>query len=171
MNRRQFTHHGLGTLTAALIASPTMASAAADDQPVVSKPMPVELDKALAIDVRSPGVRWREAMIHLVRLDTARFSLDLDSNHLTASISGRIQTFDKVDYDVSVAVLSDQGKLLGVARTQCKVPRFWAGRYGNQQVKLAMDFGISKDFDGPLSFLASISNRTVLTPDQWNKGD
>lgn len=119
------------------------------------------------LELRSAPVRWQGGDVHLLRLSEFTMSLVVATNRATAVVKGRLYTFDNVDYAVGIALLTGDGSMLGVATTVCKVPRIWLGVYGMQPVELALDFGISNNFRRASRFMASISDRTVLTPEQW----
>ena len=59
--------------------------------------------------------------------------------------------------------------MLGSARAQCKVRRMWAGGVKTMAQTITLDFGVSLDYARALAFVVSISNRKVLTPDEWQK--
>ena len=77
--------------------------------------------------------------------------------------------FDNVDYDISAAVFDAAGQMLGSARAQCKVQRMWAGNVCRTGRTITLDFGISSDYTRAAAFAVSVSNRKVLTPDDWQK--
>jgi len=91
------------------------------------------------------------------------------SNRLTAELQGGVTMFDDVDYDVSGAVFDAAGQLLGSARAQCKVQRAWAGKVAMKAQAVSLDFGVSLDYARAAAFAVCISNRKVLTPDDWQK--
>jgi hypothetical protein len=130
--------------------------------------VPLALDRQLDLRVESQGIRWREYTYHLVRLNRARFHLD-ERSRLTAVLTGGLTTFDDVDYDVHVAVFDAVGDLLGTARTACPVERIWLGKVITSRVELKLDFGISHAFANARTFTVAITDRKVLTPDDWQK--
>ena len=88
---------------------------------------------------------------------------------LKADIQAGVTGFDDVDYDISGAVFDAAGQMLGTARAQCKVKRIWAGNVGMMAQTIRLDFGVSLDYTRAAAFSVSISNRKVLTPDEWQK--
>jgi hypothetical protein len=131
--------------------------------------IPLKLGHSIPVAVQSAGVQWRGNTYHLVGLTSMQFELDKRTNRLKADVHAAVTGFDDVDYDVSVAVFDTDGKLLGVARTVCGVARMWAGKVGVGLQTLNLDFGVSLDYSRAAAFMVSISNRKVLTPDQWQK--
>ena len=81
-----------------------------------------------------------------------------------------LQRIVNVDYTIGVAVFGVDGTMLGTSTVVCHVPRIWLGVYAQQPVDLTLDFGISNCYPPASKFHASISDCTVLTPDQWLKG-
>ena len=130
----------------------------------------IRLGQAMKLQLESSPVSWQSGHIHLLSFNQITFKLDSESSQLTASMKGKLLTFDDVDYSVGLAVFDEEGLMLGSTSTTCHVPRIWVGRYGQQPVDLTLDFGISNNFKSARRFQASISERTVLTPDQWQKG-
>jgi hypothetical protein len=59
--------------------------------------------------------------------------------------------------------------MLGSARAQCKVERMWVGEVRVSAQTIRLDFGVSLDYTRAGFFMVSISNRKVLTPDEWKK--
>ena len=59
--------------------------------------------------------------------------------------------------------------MLGSARAQCKVQRAWAGDVERTARTITLDFGTSSDYTRAAAFAVSVSNRKVLTPDDWEK--
>lgn len=164
MNRREFA----ATSLAAAIAGAATAVSADDPKPPSSR-TPFAPGKPIEIDVRSTGVTWNGGIFHLVRLGHIEFSLDRHAGTLTAEARGGITTFDEVNYDVSAAVFDESGVLLGTARAACEVPRESLGKCLTMPVTLPLDFGTSLDFVFAKSFEVAVSNRRVLTPDEWQK--
>jgi hypothetical protein len=123
---------------------------------------------SIPLSVQSAGVEWKGHTFHLVSLGSIKFDLD-KNNRLKADIQAGVTEFDDVDYDISAAVLDAAGQLLGTARTQCKVQRVWAGNVLHSPRTITLDFGESSDYPRAAGFAVSISNRKVLTPDDWQK--
>jgi len=88
---------------------------------------------------------------------------------LKADIQAGVTGFDDVDYDISGAVFDAAGQMLGTARAQCKVKRMWAGNVFMSPQTIRLDFGVSLDYTRAAAFAVSVSNRKVLTPDEWEK--
>ena len=148
----------------------------AADAPEQTKPteaavpnlVPLKLGTSIPLAVQSAGVAWKGYTFHLVSLGSIRF--DLDKNDcLKADIQAGLTEFDDVDYDVSGAVFDAAGQLLGSARAQCKVQRMWAGGVERSARTITLDFGVSLDYARATAFAVSVSNRRVLTPDDWQK--
>jgi len=135
---------------------------------VVTNIIPLKLGSAIPLSVQSAGVLWRGHTFHLVSLGSTTFNLDTN-DCLKAEIQAGVACFDDVDYDISCAVFDAAGQLLGTARAQCNVRREWAGKMCVGPETITLDFGISRDYKRAAGFLVSISNRKVLTPDQWPK--
>jgi hypothetical protein len=131
--------------------------------------IPFNLGRPISLAVQSAGVEWRGNTYHLVGLGSIQFELDKQTSHLKADIKAGITGFDNVDYDVSVAVFDAAGKLLGAARSRCDVRTMWAGTVAIGAETISMDFGVSLDYAQAATFMVSISNRKVLTPEQWPK--
>jgi hypothetical protein len=132
--------------------------------------IPLEFGKAIPIRVQSAPVTWRGNSFRLVSANSIRFDFDPASGRLKAELRAGLTTFDDVDYDISVAVFDVKGSLLGVARSECQVQRMWTGIVGVEARKVPFDFGISLDYAQARNFMLSISQRKVLTPDEWQKG-
>ena len=124
--------------------------------------------KAVRVDVQSAPVRWHDYDYHLVRIGEISFFRS-PLGRLTATVNGSTTTFDNVEYDVYAAVYDEAGNLLGTARALCSVERLWLGKVGTTPMRLALDFGISKAYERARWFTLGISERDVLTPDQWQK--
>lgn len=168
MDRRKFAFTSVSACTTAAIGTQLLANdTSSDDAHSAPNPVPFKAGTPVKLDLQSAPVMWRDSPVHLLTLNHITFSLHQEGRSLIAKVNGSIQTFDNVEYDISVAVFGGKGDLLGSSRAVCKVPRHWAGRCGMQQTSLTLDFGISNDFPQARSFLACISNRDVLTPDQW----
>ena len=103
-----------------------------------------------------------------MRLGSITFDLDKNDS-LKADIQAGVTGFDDVDYDISGAVFDAAGQMLGTARAQCKVKRMWAGKVAMRAQTIRLDFGVSLDYTRAASFMISVSNRKVLTPDEWQK--
>ncbi len=130
--------------------------------------IPLKLGTAIPLSVQSAGVTWRGNTFHLVRLGSIKF--DLGTNDcLKADIQAGVTEFDDVGYDISVAVFDAAGQMLGTARAPCKVQRLWAGNVCMTAQTISLDFGVSSDYARAAGFAVSISNRKVLTPDEWQK--
>lgn len=167
MNRREFAKCAVAS-SATLVVAGT-AAAAAEDESQRTRNAPFATGRPIEINVRSPGVTWNGGTFHLVSLGRIEFSLDRDSGALSAEVRGGVTTFDDVRYDVSGAVFDEAGILLGTARAECEVPREWLGKCLTMQKTLTLDFGVSLDYARAKTFAIAISNRKVLTPDQWQK--
>ncbi len=129
---------------------------------------PLALAQDLRIDVQSNPVTYHGSTFSLVRLNKARFELAGD-DHLTARVSGALLTFDEVDYEVHAAVMDASGRLLGTAHAPCPVQRIWLGEQMTTQRDVALDFGISRAYAAARHFIIAVTDRKVLTPDQWQK--
>lgn len=138
--------------------------------PELSTPhiIPMKLGTPTQSSVQSAGVTWRGNTYHLVSLGSATFNLDTN-DCLKADIQAGVTGFDNVDYDISGAVFDAAGQLLGTARTPCKVVAMWAGNVEMSAQTITLDFGTSLDYKRAAGFTVSISNRKVLTPDQWQQ--
>jgi len=135
---------------------------------VVTNLFPLKLGSPIPLAIQSPGVAWKGNTFQLVRLGSIRF--DLDKNDcLKADIQAGVTSFDDVDYDISGAVFDAAGHMLGTARAQCKVQRMWAGEVKVSAQTIRLDFGVSLDYTRAAAFAVSVSNRKVLTPDEWQK--
>ena len=134
----------------------------------VTNLVPLKLGSSIPLAVQSPGVAWKGNTFHLVGLGSIRFDLDKNAC-LKADIQAGVTEFDNVDYDISAAVFDAAGKMLGTARAQCKVQRVWAGDVERTARSIRLDFGVSLDYTRAASFAVSVSNRKVLTPDEWQK--
>ncbi len=126
--------------------------------------------EAIQLELKSTPVKWQGGDVHLLSLHQFTFALDSNSGRLTARAKGSLLTFDDVDYTVGVTVFAGNGSMLGASTAVCQVPRIWLGIYAQQPVDLMLDFGISNNYTRAQRFLACISERTVLTPDQWQTG-
>jgi hypothetical protein len=135
---------------------------------IVTNLIPVKLGSSIPLAVQSAGVVWRGYTCHLVRLGSIKFELD-NNNSLKADIQAGVTMFDDVDYDISGAVFDATGQMLGSARAQCKVERMWVGEVRVSAQTIRLDFGVSLDYTRAAFFMVSISNRKVLTPDEWKK--
>ena len=135
---------------------------------VVTNIFPLKLGSSIPLAVQSPGVAWKSNTFHLVRLNSIRFDLDKNAS-LKADIQAGLTEFDDVDYDVSGAVFDAAGQMLGTARAQCKVKAMWAGKVSRTAQTIRLDFGVSLDYTRAAAFAVSVSNRKVLTPDEWQK--
>lgn len=135
----------------------------------VTNLVPLKLGSPIPLAVRSAGVAWKGNTVHLVRLGSITF--DLDKNDcLKADIQAGVTEFDNVDYDISAAVFDAAGQMLGTARAQCKVQRMWLGEVRTTAQTIRLDFGVSLDYTRAAAFAVSVSNRKVLTPDEWPQG-
>jgi uncharacterized protein (TIGR03067 family) len=130
--------------------------------------VPLKLGASIPLSVQSAGVTWKGNTFHLVRLGSIRFDLD-KSHRLKADIQAGVTEFDNVGYDISAAVFDAAGQMLGSARAQCKVQRMWAGGVERTGRTITLDFGVSLDYTRAAAFAVSVSNREVLTPDDWQK--
>lgn len=140
-----------------------------DTPPIaVTNLIPWKLGSSIPLAVQSAGVAWRGDTYHLVRLGSITFDLDKNAC-LKADIQAGVTEFDNIDYDISGAVFDAAGQLLGSARAQCKVQRMWAGEVEVSAQTIRLDFGVSLDYTRAASFMVSVSNRKVLTPDEWEK--
>jgi len=130
--------------------------------------IPFQSDEPVSFQLQSDDVIWRGQTFHLLRLVEAKFSLD-ETAHLRASLKGGSTTFDDVEYTIHAAVFDSDGMLLGTASTTYQVQRVWVGVLVHVQVKLDMDFGISKRYTDAASVMLTTSSMDVLTPDQWQE--
>jgi hypothetical protein len=122
---------------------------------------------AIKFEMKSTPVEWQGGPIHLLSLSQLTFSFDSITHRLTARARGHLLTFDNVDYTIAITVFAADGNMLGASTVVCHVPRIWCGVYVQQPVDLTLDFGISNSYSHATKFQTSISDRTVLTPDQW----
>jgi hypothetical protein len=157
----------------ALAASGLVGTWSATETPRVEAQLargaiPFALDRPIQVDLKSRAVAWKGQTYHLVRLGQAQFQLSPEFR-LTASLKGGILTFDKVDYDLSAAVFGATGELLGTARTTIPVERVWLGHLLTMSIQPRLDFGISQAYREARSFALSLSERRVLTPDEWQR--
>ena len=130
--------------------------------------VPLKAGASIPLAVQSPGVAWKGNTFHLVRLGSITFDLDKNDS-LKADIQAGLTEFDNVDYDICGAVFDAAGQMLGTARAQCKVQRMWAGGVEVSAQTIRLDFGVSLDYTRAAAFAVSVSNRKVLTPDEWQK--
>lgn len=165
MNRRHFAKRSLALCAVAFGA--TSLSAAQEIQSTPAKPAALELGKEIKIELESQPVTWRTHDYVLAAFHKVQFDFDPKTHRLTAKLDGMTVTFDDMNYEVSGAVFDSSGALLGAGRTDCKVARTWLGKALTAKSVLSLDFGISLDYPKAESFQLSISNRPVLTPDQW----
>jgi hypothetical protein len=135
---------------------------------VVTNLVPLKLGSPIPLAIQSPGVAWKGNTFHLVGLGSITFDLDKNAC-LKADIQAGLTSFDDVDYDISGAVFDATGQMLGTARAQCKVTRMWAGNVRMSPQTIRLDFGVSLDYTRAAAFAVSVSNRKVLTPDEWEK--
>jgi hypothetical protein len=135
---------------------------------VVTNLVPLKLGSSIPLAIQSPGVAWKGNTYHLVHLGSITFDLDKNAC-LKADIQAGVTGFDDVDYDISGAVFDAAGEMLGTARAQCKVQRMWLGNLKRTAQTIRLDFGVSLDYTRAAAFAVSISNRKVLTPDEWQK--
>jgi hypothetical protein len=154
------------------LAAPPAAALAAEPQkaaaPSPPGALPFQLHRDVPIEVRSKGVEWKGQTIHLVQLHHAMFQLSARAR-LTGKLRGRIITFDEVDYDVHAAVFDASGALLGTARALLPVERIWLGKVLSSEAEVDLDFGISDGYHSAKSFTVAVSQRRVLTPEEWVK--
>ena len=168
MYRRTFALGSIAACTMPVFQTSTNGhdhATSAAPSPAVSQEF--RFDEAVDFELKSTPVKWQGGQIHLLSLNRFTFSWDAKTCWLTANAKGKLFTFDNVDYTVGVAVFAADGSMLGSATVECHVPRIWLGVYGQQPVDLALDFGISNNYSHAAKFQACISDRTVLTPDQW----
>ena len=155
----------LGFLPWCLVAQP---SSSAPPKGAVANLIPLKLESSIPLAVQSAGFEWRDKTYCLVSLNSIEFELD-KNNRLTAEIQGGTTELDNVDYDVSGAVFDAAGQMLGAARAQCKVQLFYPSTIISMAQTITLDFGVSLDYAHAAAFVVSISNRKVLTPDEWQK--
>jgi hypothetical protein len=154
----------------AAAAAPALASASASADAAPSGAFPLQFaGQPIRLDVKSAPVRWREHSYHLVSVGQASFLLSA-RHHLTGVLKAGITTFDSVDYEVHAALYDAAGRLLGTARALCPVERVWLGKVLNSSRELQLDFGINDAYERAKWFSVSITERQVVTPDQWQKG-
>ena len=181
MDRRNFAFVSLSAFIAPAATAATVSGRPNGTTPpessspgrvqVPARPLPLRISDPTKLDIQSAPVHWQGGPVHLVTLASFRCELDATTKQLTASIEGSLLTFDEVDYDVSAVVFDRWGEVLGAARAVCKVPRIWLGVYASQPVALNLDFGRSNRFADATHVMVAISDRDVLTPDQWQKSE
>jgi hypothetical protein len=155
---------------AAVAAEPSPVQTRTDNQ--TNSPasrIPFELGRPIRLTIQSPAAEWRGQPIHLVDLKSIQFELDKQTSHLTADIKADVRTFDNVAYDISVAVLDANGRLLGTSRGCCNVQRIFEGKSTILPQTVGLDFGISLDYVHAATFMVGISNRKIVTPEEWYK--
>ncbi|GEM_PF-5255552 len=140
---------------------------AAENSP--SRALPLEFDRSIPLSLQSAPVQWHGSAYHLLQLGSIRFTLDRETGRLTAEVKGGVTSFDNVDYIVGAAVFGGDGQLLGTARAEQKIQRDWLGKVLQSSATVTLDFGSSLDYANAKTFQLSISNRKVLTPDDWQK--
>lgn len=143
-------------------------SRAAGEPPVPGAWEVLLTGKTIPIRVSSAPVRWKGSDYRLVQIGEVSFHRSA-LGRVTALLSAGVLTFDNVEYEIHSALFDQAGKLLGTAHTLCPVTRVWAGLPGTTPEKLSLDFGISKAYERAEWFTVSITEREVLTPDQWQK--
>jgi hypothetical protein len=164
-NRRS----ALLTLSAAFLGMLGIRESEAEEKPPIPGAWEVVLtSRELPIQAESAPVRWKGQEYRLVRLGEARF-FQSPRGRVTAELKGGTLTFDDVEYEVHAALFDAAGKLLGTAHTLCPVSRIWLGKPALTSTTLSLDFGISKAYARAEWFTVSITERDVLTPDQWQK--
>jgi hypothetical protein len=131
--------------------------------------IPLTFGSSIPLAVQSPGAEWRGQPIHLVNLTSIQFDLDKETGRLKADVKAGVLTFDNVAYDVSVAVFDAAGRLLGVSRGRCNVERIMLGKSTIRPQTVSLDFGVSRDYVHAATFMVAISNRKVVTPEEWYK--
>ncbi|MHC4996359.1 MAG: hypothetical protein ACYTGQ_15040 [Planctomycetota bacterium] len=167
MDRRRFTLGALVSGSGLVMAGSVMGTEEAGGGVVGLKRFEVGLP--VEIELESEAVEWRGNAYRLLNLKEIVFALDEEERRLTAEITGGVTMFDDVDYDVSAAVFDRQGVLLGAARAVCEVQRLWVGVVLNGETKVWLDFGVSNRYAEAERFVLSISERDVLTPDDWQE--
>lgn len=150
-------------------AAPAKSEAGSEKGGNAAPGLPLKWDARIPLAVQSAPVQWKGATFHLVTLGSIQFKLDKEAGTLSADVQGATTTFDEVTYDVSAAVFDASGNLLGTARTPCKVERLWLGKTIHSPLTLRLDFGTSLNYAKAASFMVSISEQKVLTPDDWAK--
>jgi len=159
----------LVSLSTAFVAAVGARGANAADAPPVPGAWEVFLTgKPIPIRVSSAPVQWKGNDYRLVQISQASFYKS-PLGRVTALLTAGVLSFDNVEYEVHAALFDEAGKLLGTAHTLCPVTRVWAGLPGTTPEKLSLDFGISKAYERAEWFTVSITERDVLTPDQWQK--
>ena len=134
----------------------------------VPKIVPLKLGASIPLSVQSAGVTWKGYTYHLVNLGSIKSCLD-KNECLKADIQAGVTLFDNVNYDISAAVFDDAGQMLGSARAQCEVQRIWTGNVKSTARTITLDFGVSSDYTRAATCAVSVSNRKVLTPDDWQR--
>ena len=155
----------VGGCVAAAPASPQAGPKNREGSP--GPTIPLMLGSSIPLAIESPAAEWRGQPIHLVKLTSIQFDLDKPTGRLKADIKADVRTFDNVAYDVSVAVFDAGGKLLGALRGGCNVQRILDGKSTILPRTIGLDFGISLDYERAASFMVGISNRKVVTPEEW----
>ena len=159
----------LAVMASGILGALGLRPARAAEAPPVPGAVEVFLTgRSVAVSAQSAPVRWRGEDYRLVRVGEARFFRS-PLQRVTASLKASVLTFDNVEYEVHAALYDERGSLLGTARALCPVSRMWAGTAGITPVELHLDFGISKAYERAQWLTVGITERDVLTPDQWQK--
>ena len=163
LNRRFF-----GLTTAGLLAAPLCKQQTSqfDAAPNLN---PFTYGQAAKLDCHSDNVEWNGGFVQLLRFSSLSFSLDPDTNQVSAIAKGRLITFDDVEYLLSLALFDKEGAFLGAATKTCQVQRIWLGVYASQGISIEFDFKSSSRYPAADRFAFSISSEKVLTPSDWQK--
>ena len=155
---------------AAVAAEPAPVQARTDNLTALpASTIPFEMGRPIRLAIQSPAAEWRGQPIHLVDLKSIQFELNKQTSRLTADIKAEVRTFDNIAYDISVAVFDANGRLLGASRGCCNVQRIMHGKSTIMAQAVSLDFGVSLDYVHAATFMVGISNRKVVTPEEWYK--
>jgi hypothetical protein len=142
---------------------------AADQAPARAEAIPIVWGGDTVFRKESDAIEWGGHEYRLIKIAAIRFELDKKTGGMRAAATAGITTFDRVDYDVSIAVFDAADELLGVARVQCPIERLWVTKVMLESRKLEFDFGQSLDYARATKFKMAISKRPIMTPAHWQK--
>ena len=129
---------------------------------------PLKLGASIPLSVQSAGVTWKGDTFHLVHLGSIKFDLD-KSDRLKADIQAGVTEFDNVDYDIAPLYLMARDRCWGAHALSAKCSGCGPEKSTTTARTITLDFGISSDYTCAAAFAVSVSNRKVLTPDDWEK--